>query len=102
MRSDPLVAVGREMRMNPIVIPPTPAYLALRRDIEAIGEARGETRGEPNALVVMFEARGLTVAGADRERITGCDDVPLLRRWITRAVRAKALDEVFREHDDAE
>ena len=92
--------------MNPIVIPPSPAWLALRREIEAIGEARGEARGEvrgeANALVVMLEARGFTVADADRERITGCDDVALLRRWITRAVRANALDEVFVEHHDAE
>ena len=95
--------------MRPIVIPPSPAWLALRREIEAIGEAigeargeaRGEVRGEANALVVMLEARGFTVADADRERITGCDDVALLRRWITRAVRATALDEVFVEHDDA-
>ena len=100
--------------MKPIVIPPSPAWLALRREIEAIGEARGEAigkargeaigevRGEANALVVMLEARGFTVADADHERITGCDDVTLLRRWITRAVRANALDEVFVEHDDAE
>jgi len=92
--------------MKPIVIPPSPAWLALRREIEAIGEARGEAigevRGEANALVVMLEARGFTVADADRERITGCDDVTLLRQWITRAVRANALDEVFAEHDDAE
>jgi len=113
MLGDPLVAVVREMLMNPIVIPPSPAYLALRREIEAIGEARGEAigkargeaigevRGEANALVVMLEARGFSVADADRERITGCDDVALLRRWITRAVRATALDEVFVEHDDA-
>ena len=96
--------------MEPIVIPPSPAWLALRREIEAIGEARGEARGEvrgevrgeANALVVMLEARGFSVADADRGRITGCDDVTLLRRWITRAVRANALDEVFVEHDDAE
>ena len=80
--------------MKPIVIPPSPAWLALRREIEAIGEA--------NALVVMLEARGFSVADADRERITGCDDVALLRRWITRAVRANALDEVFVEYHDAE
>jgi hypothetical protein len=94
------------MLMKPIVIPPSPAWLALRREIEAIGEARGEVRGEvrgeANALVVMLEARGFSVADADRGRITGCDDVTLLRRWITRAVRANALDEVFVEHDDAE
>ena len=84
--------------MKPIVIPPSPAWLALRREIEAIGEARGEA----NALVVMLEARGFSVADADRERITGCGDVTLLRRWITRAVRANALDEVFVEHNDAE
>jgi hypothetical protein len=102
MLGDPGVAVVREMLMNPIVIPPSPAYLALRREIESIGEARGEVRGEANALVVMLEARGFTVAGADRARITGCDDVTLLRRWITRAVRANALDDIFVEHDDAE
>lgn len=44
MQGDPLVAVVREVLMNPITIPQSPAYLALRREIEAIEEARGVDR----------------------------------------------------------
>ncbi len=110
MLGDALLAVVREMLMNPIVIPPSPAYLALRREIEAIGEARGEARGkalgkaqgEADALVVVLEARGISVDDEGRQRVARCDDVAQLRQWIARAATAKTLDEVFAPADDAQ
>lgn len=97
MLGDPLVAVVREVLMNPISIPQSPAYLALRREIEAIGEARGKARGEADALLVVLEARAWTIDDALRARIMACDDVAQLRRWIARAVTASSLGEVFAE-----
>lgn len=106
MLGDALVAVVREMLMNPIVTPPSPAYLALRREIEAIGEARdearGKARGEADALVVVLEARGLALDDDARQRVARCDDVAQLRRWIARAAIVKTLDEVFVEAVDAQ
>lgn len=102
MLGDPLVAIVREMLMNPIVTAPSPAYLALRREIEAIGEARGKTIGEADALVVVLRTRGFAVDALTRDRITACDDVEQLRRWIARAVTAHTLGDVFAPTDDAE
>jgi hypothetical protein len=102
MLGNALLAVLREMLMNSIVISPSPAYLALRREIEAIGEARGKALGEADALVVVLEARGLSRDEDARHRVTGCDDVAQLRRWIARAATAKALDQVFEPADDAQ
>lgn len=98
MLGDPLVAVVREMLMNPIVTPPSPAYLALRRDIEAIGEVRGKAE----SLLAVLAARKLLVDDATRERIEGCTDRATLERWIARAATATTLDEVFARADDAE
>ena len=102
MLGDPLVAIVRETLMNPIVTPPSPAYLALRREIEAIGEVRGEVRGEAKALLVVLTSRGLDASEALRQRITACEDATQLQSWIARASVATTLDEVFGEASDAE
>ena len=94
MLGGPLVAVVREMLMNPIVIPPSPAYLALRREIEAVGEAR--------ALLAVLGARKLSVDDATRERIERCAEPETLERWIRKAATATTLAEVFSSADDAE
>lgn len=80
--------------MRPIVTPPSPAYLALRRDIEAIAEAR--------VLLAVLGARKLLVDDATREQIERCNDPPTLERWITRAATATTLAEVFDAAGDAE
>lgn len=98
MLGDPLVAVVREMLMNPIVTPPSPAYLALRRDIEAIGEVRGKAE----SLLAVLAARKLLVDDDTRERIEGCTVRATLEHWIARAATATTLDEVFARVDDAE
>lgn len=87
MLGDPLVAVVREMLLNSIVTPPSPAYLALRRDIEAIAEAR--------VLFAVLGARKLPVDDDARQRIERCTDPDTLERWITRAATATTLAEVF-------
>ena len=61
------------------------------------GLAQGEARGEAKALLAVLAARGLEVDTATRERILGCMDPGLLERWITRAVTASSLAEVFAE-----
>lgn len=94
MLGDPLAAVVREMLMNPIVTRPSPAYLAIRRDIEATTEVR--------VLLAVLGARKLPVDDATRERIERCNDPSTLERWITRAATATTLDEVFAAAGDAE
>lgn len=56
-------------------------------------EIRDEGRAE--ALLLVLEARGIDIPDEIRERITGCDDPGLLRRWLTRAATATAAAEIF-------
>jgi hypothetical protein len=94
MLGDDLLAVIEEMMMERLEIPESPGFKALRRKIEAIGEAR--------ALLTVLSARRLPVDDAARARIEGCDDTALLNHWIERAATATDLDEVFGPAGDAE
>ncbi|MFI7297938.1 hypothetical protein [Streptomyces sp. NPDC050121] len=60
-------------------------------------EFRDEGRAQRGAedIVLVLEARGLDVPDEIRERITGCDDPNLLRRWLTRAVTAASAEDIF-------
>jgi hypothetical protein len=95
MLGDPLVAVLKEMWMKPIVFPESPAARELRELLEARGELRGELRGEARALLTVLAARGLNVDEDTRARIRACVDALTLDRWVTRAVTAATLDDVF-------
>ncbi len=96
MLGEPLLAVIREM-MNPLVIPESAGFKALKREIEAIGEARGKA----SALLTVLRVRGLTLDDATDERVQQCKDPEVLSRWISRAVTATSLAEVLGA-DDAE
>ena len=78
MLGEPLLAVIREMMMDRRVIPESPGFKALKREIEAIGEARGqgigEVRGEARALLTVLGARRLPIDEATRARIERCTD----------------------------
>jgi hypothetical protein len=56
-------------------------------------EGRAEGRAED--IVLVLEARGLDVPDEVRERVTGCDDPGVLRRWLTRAVTVASAEEIF-------
>ncbi len=121
MLGEPLLAVIREMMMNPLVIPESAGFKALKREIEAIGEARGEAigeargkvsgeaigeargkvHGEAQALLTVLRARGLAIDDATNERVQKCEDLEVLSRWISRAATATSLADVFGS-DDAE
>lgn len=81
MLGDPLVAVLKEMWMKPLVFPESPA-------------AR-ELRGEARALLAVLAARRLNVDENARARVQACTDASTLDRWVTRAVTAATLDDVF-------
>jgi hypothetical protein len=59
----------------------------------------GRAQGRAEDILVVLEARGLDVPDEIRERIAGCDDPDLLRRWLTRAVTAPSAEEIFIEED---
>jgi hypothetical protein len=55
---------------------------------EAQGEARGKARGMANAVLAIFDARGIEVPDQIRTTITNCTDLDRLDRWIRRAATA--------------
>ncbi|WP_203417024.1 hypothetical protein [Jiangella ureilytica] len=59
------------------------------------GRAEGEAKGEARALLTVLAARGLEVGDDTRARIDDCDDPDQLNLWISRAVTAESVDDVF-------
>jgi hypothetical protein len=60
------------------------------------GKAEGVAEGEAEAILLVLEARSLDVSDADRERVTGCTDLKLLKKWVRRAATAEKTSDVFR------
>lgn len=46
-------------------------------------------------ILDVLDARGLTVNPDQRERILGCADLDLLKRWIRRAATIASVDALF-------
>ncbi|WP_131740267.1 hypothetical protein [Actinomadura roseirufa] len=70
-------------------------FLRHRAIGEAIGEARGEARGEAKMVLKALEARGFEVSEEVRERVLGCADEEQFGVWLTRAISADSVDEIF-------
>ncbi|MEU0332424.1 hypothetical protein [Streptomyces sp. NPDC006193] len=62
-------------------------------------ELRAEGRAEGRAEDILFvlERRGVHVPDAARTRITSCDDLDILRRWLDRALTAHTAEDLFAE-----
>jgi hypothetical protein len=60
-------------------------------------EIRAE--GYAHALLHVLAERGIDVPCVDRERITSCTDPELLDTWLTRALTATTVAEIFTEDD---
>lgn len=64
---------------------------------EALEEGRDEGRKEGHAqsLLLVLEARGISVTETDRARILGCPDPDQLAEWLRRAASAGELSDVL-------
>lgn len=73
-------------------------YLSFHKSFMA-EEIRNEGRAEGLAevLLVVLEARGITITDGIREQIDTCYDLPLLRQLLTRAATAATAEDVFAE-----
>ncbi|HRI68782.1 MAG TPA: Rpn family recombination-promoting nuclease/putative transposase [Polyangium sp.] len=67
----------------------------------AEGHKTGVAEGKASALLMVLEMRGLTTTESLRERISNCKDVAWLDAWISRAMQARTIDEVFGLREDA-
>jgi hypothetical protein len=88
-----MLAWLEEVAMQPETTLESEAFRALRQRLEA----KGEVRGEAQALLTVLGARGIAIDEAARARVLGCQDRVTLERWIARAATASALAEVFAE-----
>jgi hypothetical protein len=67
-----------------------------------------EIRAEGQALraaadvLEIFDERRMDVSEGVRERILGCDDLDILRRWLRRAVTVPAAEDIFAADDVTE
>jgi hypothetical protein len=72
-----------------------PYYSQYFKQLYADGMAEGEAIGEAKALLTMLGARGFDVPAVLTAEIEACTDHARLTEWITRAVTASALEEIF-------
>ncbi|MEV5931315.1 hypothetical protein AB0L56_00755 [Streptomyces sp. NPDC052079] len=56
-------------------------------------QLRAEGRAE--SILRLLSHRGLEATEGDRERIVGCGDPDVLGHWLTRALTAESMAEVF-------
>ncbi|MFV0128311.1 hypothetical protein ACLGI4_11415 [Streptomyces sp. HMX112] len=68
----------------------------IRAQGRAQGRAEGRAEGRAQAVLIMLEQRGVEVSPGARDRITtGCQDRETAYRWLTRAVTALSVEDVF-------
>ncbi|WP_329197953.1 hypothetical protein [Streptomyces sp. NBC_01435] len=67
----------------------------ISEEIRDEGRAEGQAKGQAESLLLVLEARGITLADEAREKITSCHDLQLLRQWLNRAITAATIEEVF-------
>ncbi|MFF4241088.1 hypothetical protein ACFYYL_34890 [Actinomadura geliboluensis] len=60
---------------------------------EGLAEARAE--GAARAVLIVLEARGITVSGETRQRITSCMDTDQLECWAKRAALVDKAEDLF-------
>lgn len=61
----------------------------------AEGEAKGETEGKAQAVLLVLEGRGLLLSPEQREHILGCSDVATLNDWLRKAASVASAEHLF-------
>ncbi|MFJ7064101.1 hypothetical protein [Streptomyces sp. NPDC101115] len=74
----------------------------ISEEIRDEGRTQGRAQGSADAILIILRQRGLDVSDDARQRITGCDDPEVLRRWVARAVTASSTEEIFADADEDE
>ncbi|GLZ16307.1 hypothetical protein Acsp04_65420 [Actinomadura sp. NBRC 104425] len=62
---------------------------------KAQGIAEGRIEGEARSLLLILEARGITVTDEQRQRVLACMDLQRLETWVRRAATISSADELF-------
>ncbi|GLZ10227.1 hypothetical protein Acsp04_04620 [Actinomadura sp. NBRC 104425] len=61
----------------------------------AEGIAEGRIEGEAKSVLLILEARGITVTDEQRQRVLTCTDLQQLETWVRRAATISSADELF-------
>lgn len=75
----------------------SPGWQGFLEGAGRVREARGEARGEANAIVLVLQARAIALSEEQRARIASCVDKSVIERWLVRAVTAATAEDVFRD-----
>jgi Uma2 family endonuclease len=93
-KADDAMAQALLTKRNPVL---EAARARDRAEGRAEGRVEGRVEGRAEALLVMLDARGFSVASADRAKILGERDPSRLERWIARALTCTEIAELFAE-----
>jgi hypothetical protein len=58
--------------------------------------AQGEASGQAKSVLIVLDARSVSLTKKQRARIAACTDPETLRTWLVRAVSAGSANELFR------
>src|SRR5262249_5039409 len=83
--------------IDALVAKDSPAIRDWDAAAEARVKARGKIKGKAESILILLEARGISVSEAQRQEILGCQDLDRLRRWLRRAVVVSSAAEVTSE-----
>lgn len=67
----------------------------VRRQAEAKGRVDGKAEGKAEAVLAVLRARGLDVTSDQATRVSTCENLVLLERWLVRAATATATADIF-------
>ena len=82
--------------VEPEVIKSSSIFLqGLQEGIEK-GIEKGEVRGLRNAIVLTLGARGISLTATRRAQLDAEARAEVLQRWLTRAVTAARVADIFR------
>ncbi|TDE59974.1 hypothetical protein E1295_01630 [Nonomuraea mesophila] len=91
-----LDTVIRELRMAMATDHPRSAVVrAWLAEGKAKGIAEGKAKGEAKAVLLILEARGISLPDEARARILACTDLDTLESWVRKAATAESAGEFF-------
>jgi hypothetical protein len=73
----------------------SPLSEEIRDEGRVEGRTEGRAEGIAQSILLLLAQSGVDVPDEDRARITGCDDLDTLTRWLLRAPGAASTEDLF-------
>lgn len=91
----PAAALWRKLVAVDLSFYKSPLFQEVRDEARDKGRDEGRAQRAAEDVLAVLAERGIDVPEDARERITGCGDPEILRRWLRRAVTASAAEDIF-------